>query len=247
VITEAALRQYCLALTQVKPYSRSARTMVLCGLKCCCAYTLHRDWTTLTFVRAPREQTLPVILSPEAVRTMRGRVRRLSSRVCLSTIDSCGRRRPEGTHLPGREIDRARLLIHVRPGQGGNDRDVPLPPRTLARRRQDWVTPRHPRLIFPAPGRGRTGLARATQPLPKSSLQEAFRPALTQRGIPTQAAVHTRRHAWATHLLAAGVHRRLMQASRGHTSPTTTRLYTHLTARAAQLRWATIHRVRRAL
>jgi integrase/recombinase XerD len=247
VITAEALRQYCLSIKHVTPYSRSASTMALYGIKFFFEYTLHRDWTTLTFVRAPREKNLPVILSPEEVRTILGRVRLLSYRVCLSTIDSCGLRLQEGTHLQGRDIDSSRMMIHVRHGNGGTDREVPLPQRTLELLRQYWGTHRHPMLICPAPGRGRAGLASATTPLPKSRLQEAFRPALTQSGSHQQASVHTRRHAWATHLLEAGVHLRLMQEELGHHSPTTTRLYTHLTARAAPLSWATSNLVMRDL
>ena len=247
VITEEELRQYFLYIKNVKQYSRSASTIALCGIKFFFEYTLHRDWTTLTFVRAPREKKLPVILSPEEVRTILGSVRLLSYRVCLSTIYSCGLRLQEGTHLQVRDIDSSRMMIHVRHGKGGKDRYVPLPQRTLELLRQYWVTHRHPMLIFPAPGRGRAGLASATKPMPKRSLQEAFRQALTQSGIHKQASVHTLRHSWATHLLEAGVNLRLIQEYLGHNSPTTTSLYTHLTARAAQLSWATINLVMRDL
>jgi integrase/recombinase XerD len=245
VITADERRQYCLYSKNVKQYSRSASTMARCGITFCFEYTLHRDWTTLTVVRAPREKNLPVIRSPEAVRTILGSVRLLSYRVCLSTIYACGLRLQEGTHLQGRDIDSSRMMIHVRHGTGGKERYVPRPPRTLERLRQYWVPHRHPMRIFPAPGRGRASLARATTPRPKSRLQEAFRQALTPSGIQTQAAVHTRRHSWATHLLEAGVNLRIIQASLGHHSPTTTRLYTPLTARAAQLSGATINLVRR--
>jgi integrase/recombinase XerD len=217
--------------------------MALCGLKCCCAYTLHRDWTTLTFVRAPREQTLPVILSPDAVRTMRGRVRRLSSRVCLSTIASCGRRLPEGTHLQVPHLDRSRMLVHVRRGKGGNDRDVPLPHRTLQLLREYWGTHRQPVLIFPAPGRGGIGLSTSTAARPKRSMQGAFREALQQSSVHQPASVHTLRHSWATHRLEAGVTLRRMQASLGHASPTTTRRSTHLTVTAEALGSQAVNRL----
>ena len=83
--------------------------------------------------------------------------------------------------------------------------------------------------------------------MPKSSLQEAFRQALKQSGIHKQASVHTLRHSWATHLLEAGVHLRLIQEYLGHNSPTTTSVYTHLTARAEQLGSVAINLVMRDL
>jgi integrase/recombinase XerD len=243
LISEEELRQYFLYVKNVKQYSRSASTIALCGIKFFFEQTLHRDWTTLRFVRAPREKKLPVILSLEEVHRLLDCVRLPRCRVCLTTIDSCGLRLQEGTHLKVPDIDSSRLLIHVRHGQGGNDRYVPWPHRTLARLRQYWVTHRHPVLIFPAPGRGGNALSTAPAPMPRSSVQGACREALKDSGIHTHASVHTRRHSWATHLLEAGVNLRLMQAYLGHRSPTTTSVYTHLTARAEPLGAEAINRV----
>jgi integrase/recombinase XerD len=243
VITEAELRQDFLYIKHVKNDSRRASTIALCGIKFVCEHTLNRDWTTLSFVRAPREKKLPVILSLEEVRRMLGGVRRPSYRVCLSTIYSCGLRLQEGTHLQVPPIDSSRMLVHVRRGKGGKDRYVPLPHRTLPRLREYWVTPRHPVLIFPAPGRGGIGLSTSTAAMPKSSIQGAFREALTHSSIHKQASVHTLRHSWATHLREAGVNLRLIQASRGHASPTTTSLYTPLTVKAEALGSQAINRI----
>jgi site-specific recombinase XerD len=242
-ITEEELRQYFLYLKNVKHSSRSASTIALCGIKFFYEHTLQRPWTTLTFVRSPREKKLPVILSLEEVRRILGCIRLLSYRVCLSTIYSCGLRLQEGTHLQIPDIDGARMVLHIRHGKGEKDRYVPLPQRTLGLLRQYWVTHRNPVLIFPAPGRGRHDVSTATAPMPKSSLQEAFRAALKQSGLHKKASVHTLRHSWATHLLEAGVHLRLIQEYLGHNSPTTTSIYTHLTARAEQLGAHAINRL----
>lgn len=243
LISEEELRQYFLYIKNVKQYSRSASTIALCGIKFFFEHTLDRDWTTLRFVRAPREKKLPVILSIEEVRKLLGCVRLLRYRVCLTTIYSCGLRLQEGTHLQVPDIDSARLLLHVRRGKGGKDRYVPLPHRTLELLRRYWVTHRHPVLIFPAPGRGGIGLSTATDPMPRSSVQGACREALKYSGLHKHASVHTLRHSWATHLLEAGVNLRLIQEYLGHTSPTTTSLYTHLTARAEQLASDAINRL----
>src|SRR5712691_7630335 len=234
-ITEEELRDYFLSLKNVKHYSRSASTIVLCGIKCFYAHTLKREWSTLTFVRAPREKKLPVILSVEEVRTLLAHLTLLRSRACLTTLYSCGLRLQEGTHLQVPDIDRARLPVHVRHGTGAKDRYVPLPPRTLELLRQYWKTHRHPTWLFPAPGRGGIGMSTASTPMPRSSVQDAFRAALTHSGINKRAAVHTLRPSSATHLLEAGVNLRLIQDSVGHNTPTTTAISTHLTVKADAL------------
>jgi integrase/recombinase XerD len=242
-ITEEELRDYFLYLKNVKHYSRSASTIALCGIKFFYTHTLQREWTTLTFVRPPREKKLPVILSPTEVRTILACVQLPRYRVCLSTIYACGLRLQEGTHLQVSDLDSARLCLHVRLGTGAKDRYVPLPHRILELLRQYWGTHRHPRWIFPAPGRGGTGMATATKPMPRSSVQDAFRVALRESGIPKRACIHTLRHSWATHLLETGVNLRLIQEYLGHNSPTTTALYTHLTLQAQEMAGVAINRL----
>jgi site-specific recombinase XerD len=133
------------------------------------------------------------------------------------------------------DIDSARQMIHVRHGKGAKDRYVPLPERTLALLRHYWVTHRNPLLLFPAEGRDHGDLAQATEPMSKSSVQQAFRAALKDSRLNKRASVHTLRHSWATHLLEAGVNLRLIQEWLGHSSPATTSVYTHLTVKAEQL------------
>ena len=209
--------------------------MALCGITCFSEPTLQRAWSTLTSVRAPREQKLPVRLSVEAVRTILAHLTLRRSRGGLTTMYACGLRRHEGTPLQGPARDRARLLVHVRCGTGATDRSEPLPQRTLECRRQSWHTPRHPVWLFPAPGRGGLGLSTASTPMPRPRGQDACRAALSASGLPTRASVHTLRHAWATPLLEAGVPRRLLQDSVGHHAPTTTALSTPLTVTADAL------------
>src|SRR5438552_9398942 len=117
LITEEELRQYFLYIKNVKKYSRSASTIALCGIKFFFQHTLNQEWSTLSFVRPPREKKLPVVLSIEEVRKLLGCLRLPRYRVCLATIYSCGLRLQEGTHLQVPDIDSSRMMIHVRHGK----------------------------------------------------------------------------------------------------------------------------------
>jgi site-specific recombinase XerD len=243
LITEEELRQYFLHIKNVKKYSRGSSTIAICGIKFFYEKTLNREFTTFKLVRAAREKKLPVILSVEEVLTILGRVRLPRYRVCLGTIYSCGLRLQEGTHVQVRDIDSGRGILHVRHGKGGKDRYVPLPERTVELLREYWRTHRNPVWMFPSEGKDHMALKASTEPIHKSSVQDAFRAALKETKINKAASVHTLRHSWATHLLEAGVNLRLIQEYLGHSSPTTTSIYTHLTARAEDLGREAINRI----
>jgi integrase/recombinase XerD len=242
-ISEAELRQYFLYLKNVKHYSRNTMTVAICGIRFFYEQTLQRNWAIFGIVRPAPEKKLPVILSLAEVRQVLGCVRLARYKVCLTTIYSCGLRLQEGSHLQVADIDSARLLIHVRHGKGAKDRYVPLPQRTLQLLRQYWVTHRNPVLLFPAEGRDHIDLAQASEPMSKSSVQDAFHAALKESRLNKRASVHTLRHSWATHLLEAGVNLRLIQEWLGHSSPATTSVYTHLTVKAEQLGAVTINQL----
>ena len=235
LITEEELRQYFLHLKNVKRYSRNTMTIAICGVRFFYQQALNRNWTIFGIVRPAPEKKLPVILSGAEVRKVLSLIRLPRYKVCLSIIYSCGLRLQEGINLHVADIDSGRMMLHVRHGKGAKDRYVPLPQRTLKLLRDYWQTHRNPLLLFPAEGRDHIKLSLATEPMSKSSVQQAFRAALKESRINKRASVHTLRHSWATHLLEAGVNLRLIQEWLGHSSPATTSVYTHLTAKAEQL------------
>ena len=243
LISEEELRQYFLHLKNVKHYARNTTTIAICGIRFFFERTLEKEWTIFNLVRPAPEKKLPVILSRAEVRQILAGVRRPRYRVCLATIYSCGLRLQEGTNLRVPDIDSARLMIHVRHGKGAKDRYVPLPERTLQLLRQYWKQHHNPVLLFPAEGRNHIDLARSTEPMSKSSVQDAFHAALQESGNHKRASVHTLRHSWATHLLEAGVNLRLIQEWLGHSSPATTSVYTHLTVKAEQLGTQAINQI----
>lgn len=229
-ITEEDLRDYFLYGKNVKKWSRSTSNVALCGIKFFFDHTIKRPWPTLLFIRPGRNKSLPVVLSRNEVHRLLHSIRLLRYRVCLSTIYSCGLRLSEGTHLKVENVDSDRGFLIIRQSKGNKDRNVPLPQKTLQLLRQQWVEHRDDSWIFPSVVHGKIN---AEKPISKSGVQSAFRKALKAAGIHKKASVHTLRHSWATHLLEAGVNLRLIQVWLGHSTPSTTSIYTHLT-RAAQ-------------
>jgi integrase/recombinase XerD len=230
LITEAELRQYFLYLQQEKKVAASTYNVALYGLRFFYQYTLQQAWPTLSMIRSPQEEKLPVVLSVEEVQRVLGCVQRPVYQICLSTIYACGLRLLEGVQLQVGQIDSGRMALHIQHGKGAKDRYIPLPQRALTMLREYWVRHHNPVWLFPTT-KGR-GIATASEPMDASGVQRAFRAALLASGVHKAATVHTLRHSWATHLLEAGVSLRLIQVWLGHTSLATTALYTHLTVKS---------------
>lgn len=233
-IGEEEFRQYFLYLKNVRKVSRSTCTIALCGIKFFYEQTLQRPWRTFELIRPAPEHKLPVVLSLPEVGRILTCVHHQRYRVCLSTIYACGLRLLEGVRLQVKDIDGDRKLVHVTQGKGNKDRYVPLPDACLGMLRQHWLTHRHPVWLFPSP-RYATSRPLTSQPMNETGVQRAFRAALQESGVQKEATVHTLRHSYATHLLKAGLNLRIIQSYLGHTSPTTTALYTHLTSASEAL------------
>lgn len=240
-ITEEELRDYFLYVKNVKKSSLSTITIALCAIKFFFEKTLKADWTTLAFVRPQKEKKLPVVLSTEEVRQILAKVHLLRHRVCLATIYSCGLRLQEATHLKVCDIDSNRLQIHVRGGKGKKDRYVPLPERTLQLLREQWKSHRNPDWIFPSAQNSRKPTHSATGPVDRVRVWAAFKDALRKSKVNKRATVHTLRHSYATHLLESGVNLRMIQVLLGHSSASTTSVYTHITAKAKETSYKSIN------
>jgi integrase/recombinase XerD len=66
------------------------------------------------------------------------------------TLYATGMRRSEVVRLHVEDIDSERMIVHVRQGKGGKDRDVPLCPRLLGILREYWSWKKPRTWLFPA-------------------------------------------------------------------------------------------------
>jgi site-specific recombinase XerD len=232
LISDEEVRHYFLYLRNERHLAPNTVNVALNAVKFLYTYTLQRPWPFRDLIRPALPLKLPVVLTPEEVWRIIEQVHRPHYRVCLSVIYTCGLRLLEGVRLQVAQIDSARMQLLIRGGKGNKDRAVPLPPRTLTLLRQHWCSHRNPVWLFPSPGLSGDERPTASVPMEESGVQKAFRRAIEEVGLNKPATVHSLRHSWATHMLERGVNLRLIQLWMGHTSPTTTAIYTHLTRNA---------------
>ena len=139
----------------------------------------------------------------------------LRNRALLELVYSAGLRSAEAVSLDLRDIDFEQEQVQVR-GKGGKERVVPLGEEAAY-----WLA-RYLREARPALARGAEDalfLSTRGRRLDTSTLRRAF------------PHPHRLRHAFATHLLEGGADLRTIQELLGHSSLSTTQVYSHVDAR----------------
>lgn len=251
-IEESDIRQYFVYLTEERKHSYSTHKVVLCAARWLFAEVLcHKDWASLELARPRRTKPARIVLSRDEVRRVLSYVKVPLYRSCLKTIYSCGLRLREGTNIAISDIDGERRLLLVH-GKRAKQRYVPMPETLLEMLRDTWRSHRSQSWIFP--GRCRRACRgeacdceASKRPVLGNTLSAAFRAAMVQSGIRKAASIRTLRHSYATHLLESGVNLRVIQGFLGHSSPTTTAIYTHLTKAATRPGVEEIERLARNL
>lgn len=146
----------------------------------------------------------------------------LKSRTLLQTAYAAGLRVSELCALRIGDIDSQpdRMCLRVRAGKGGQDRYTLLAPTLLETLRQYWRTYRPTVWLFPS----RDGAG----PMDITGAQRRYHQARTAAGLVKSGGIHSLRHAFATHLLEAGVDLLTIQKLLGHHHLSTTSRYLHL-------------------
>ena len=229
-ISEQELQRPFLHRKNVDGLASASMRICYSGIRFFYQHVLKRDWHTLALLRAQTEHRLPAVLSVEEVKRLLTAATPLHNQVSFTTVYSLGLRLHEALYLQVSDIDGQRLQVPIHRGKGAKDRSVPLPAETLTLLRTSWKTHRNTTWLFPATGRDHTHSPTAASPMRRSRVQGAFRKAkqraeITKLGV----AIPTLRHAYAPHLLEAGVNPRLIQRYLGHTQLETTMISLHLT------------------
>lgn len=135
------------------------------------------------FIKPPKVQRLPDIVTVEEAQALFSTTRVLSYRVFFFTLYSMGLRLSEGLALKVADIDAVRQRVHIRDSKGNRDRLVPLPASTLSVLRRFWATHRNPELMFPNRLGGLKGAHAARTPLDRGGVQNTLRQVAIDCGL----------------------------------------------------------------
>ena len=167
----------------IASHSWSAVKLDLYGFKFYTLHVLGQPWTLPNFIKSPKVQRLPDIVTVDEAQRLFSATRTLSYRVFYFTVYSMGLRLSEGLALKVGDIDATRQRVHVRDAKGNRDRLVPLPAATLAVLRRFWQTHRNPVLLFPNRQGGLKAAHLARTPLDRGGVQRTLRQVAIDCGL----------------------------------------------------------------
>lgn len=183
---------------------------------------LHRKFKQFNIKRPRRTKKLPVILSVDEVEKLLSVVSNVKHKALLMLAYSSGLRRHEIQKIKPKDIDSARMQVHVVQGKGKKDRYTILSTKALDMLRYYYKLQHPKEFLFESFGRKGVYLSETT-------LSNIVKNNAKKAGIQKNISFHTLRHCFATHLIETGVSLPVVQQFMGHTSIKTTTTYLHLT------------------
>ena len=216
---EPEVRAFLTHLVDERRVSASTHGVYAAALRFFYAVTLRRPDISTLIPRPRVVRSLPIILSPAEVERLIATAWSAKYRALFMTAYGAGLRVGELATLEHADIDAARLMLRIRAGKNGHDRDVPLSARLLAVLRAYWHEARPPgTYLFQG--------NRPGHPISRKAIWHMLRKVSRRAGITKPIFPHTLRHCFATHLLEAGVDLRTIQHLLGHRSIRSTVHYT---------------------
>jgi len=176
-------------------------------------------------------RSLPVVLSVEEasrlVEEPEGEdVLHARDRAILELFYSAGMRAAELSNLDVEDLNLNEQIARVQ-GKGKKERLTPFGDHAL-RALETYLAARHSLLQRDAEGTRRLFLNQRGGPLSTRSIRRLVKKYALLAGADRDTSPHTLRHSFATHLLDKGADLRFVQELLGHSSLSSTQIYTHL-------------------
>ena len=175
---------------------------------------------TSNIKRPRKDKKIPVVLTKEEVKKILDSCDTKKSRLMLSLIYATGMRVSELTNLKSKDFHFDENIGFVRQAKGRKDRIFNIPSFI----KEDLIEQigkqkeKKQEYIFSGP----------KEKLSPRNIQKIVQLAAIKAGINKSVHPHTLRHSYATHLLERGVDIRMIQELLGHSSISTTEIYTHV-------------------
>jgi site-specific recombinase XerD len=175
---------------------------------------------TLKLKRPKREKKIPSVLTKEEVKHLMNSMESKKSKLMISLLYACGFRVSELINLKINDLDFVEKIGHVRQAKGRKDRIFNIPDFLLSELQKYANNQKsfNQEYLFSGP-KGK---------LSTRNLQKIVQKATIKAGINKDVHPHTLRHSFATHLLENGTDIRHIQILLGHSSISTTELYSHV-------------------
>jgi len=222
------LRRFFLHLKREKDYSPRSLHRKICSLKSFYRFLKKEGFVTqnpIESIESPKiPQSLPKTISIKEALKLLEAPKTSRDKTILYLLYGTGMRVSELVNLNKNHLDLSNRLIKIVRGKGNKDRLIPLPDQIIPVINEYLVsrngTEEETALITNRSGKRMT--TRSVQRIVKKykALAEINDKKLTP---------HVLRHAFATHLLSNAVDIRVIQELLGHSSLSTTQLYTHVT------------------
>ena len=251
---EAAARRYMASFVTERLSAASVRRKLAAARTFCRFLQREGELTDNPFslLRGPRKaKTLPKVLSVGDARRFLAQPARdfkdgtlgeypaLRDTAIFEALYSTGCRISEMTAVKWGEIDFRRGTLIVT-GKGSKDRLVILGKPAIAalERLRRAVRAKDPSL---AGGTSDAFLSDRLARISPRFVERRMKRYLAEAGLPTDLTPHKLRHSFATHLLDAGADLRSVQEMLGHSSLSTTQIYTHVSIERLKDEYAKAH------
>ena len=218
-ISAEDIQNWILHLVKIKKLSPATCRLYLNAVRFFYLHVLHWPDCQLVLDAPKRQQRIPDLLSPADVRRLLDCTSHIKYRTLFALCYACGLRVSELVALQVQHIHGEQRYVQVVLGKGGKDRNIPLSVSMLNTLRDYWRIEKPAHYLFP----GRT----ADAPISITSVQKYFTRTKLKAGITQAGGIHSLRHAFATHLLAAGMPIHQLKALLGHQDLKTTERYLH--------------------
>lgn len=171
---------------------------------------------------AKRPKRSPKVLSREQILAVLSTYENYKHKLLIALAYGAGLRVSEVTNLRVKDLNFMGNLVHVRQSKGAKDRFTILPQKLRDSLRRYVQNKEWHQYVFESKVGGK---------MHTRTLQKVFQNGLRKAKIQEEATFHSLRHSFATHLLENGTDIRFIQKLLGHSSLSTTQIYTHITSK----------------